>query len=81
MVIGATYQDNAVYSMGQLQQFLNDNAYQFTIPSRMEGDVNWRNLRYVQAYSQLRMHYLLRYKSISVFRKILKGIKKRIKML
>lgn len=81
MRIGATYQENIAYSMNQLQQFFEVNSYHFTIPSQMEGAVNWNNLRYVASYHKLWKKYLYTHKFIPNLCKFLNKIKRKLKKI
>ena len=79
LFIGATHRDDVPYSMKQLETFMKEHGYMFTIPTQNEGKINWSNLRYVEIYPKLRKKYLVTRKSVSEIRRVLNGIIKRLK--
>lgn len=79
--IGATYRNDAKYSMEQLWDFMRENHYKISIPSEEEGTLNWNNIRYTDCYRKLRFSYFFRRQIWQISEKIRRKAVKLIKKL
>lgn len=67
---GLTYIEDIQTSVHQLEEYMYNNNYRFTIPTEYEATINWSNLKYTKSYYRMRLRYILE-----------RGISKKIKKL